>query len=491
MNETAERSPSTAPVIHRGATRLTALGLAVVLAALVVLIVGSQQQTKSRILDNFSLRGVSSATFVSTYLGQQAGRERQAAEQFLAGRHVSSQRFDIIVGAFGSPAAALLDARGRPLEVVPAVPALAGRQIAANDAYLMAAERGRVGISDVVHSAAEGAPITAVAVPFATPQGRRVFSAGYPASGTGLEALVDHTITYSQHQVYLLDANGRLIAASPRTSSDTLAVVAPALARAVAHSSRGYVDGARTPSTFTVASIPGTSWRLVVAVPNSRLYASMGGWSLVLPWLVFVLVALLGVMLIALLGRSQVDRARLAMLSNDSARTARTDALTELSNRRALTEQLTRALAHARRCAQPVSVLMIDLDRFKETNDRFGHEAGDQVLCAVADCMRDVLRAEDSYGRWGGDEFLVVLPDTDEAGARIAAGRVRDAAAAVDLSDIGLDEGVPMSVGAATGVHANPRDLVREADHALYAAKLGPPGAGESGAQSSWNSPSR
>jgi two-component system, cell cycle response regulator len=114
---------------------------------------------------------------------------------------------------------------------------------------------------------------------------------------------------------------------------------------------------------------------------------------------------------------------------------------------------------------------MIDLDRFKQTNDRYGHDAGDQVLCAVADCMREVLRADDVYGRWGGDEFLVAMPHTDERGAGIVAERLRAAAAAVKLADIGLPEGVPLSVGSATAVLAGPAEIVREADVALYQAK--------------------
>lgn len=447
------------------------LGLLVVLGVLVFFIVFSQQQAKTRINTNFSMRAASSATVVSTYLSQQAGRERQDAAEFLAGRHVSARRFAIVVGAFGSQAAVLLDATGRLLDVVPAKPSLLGQPLASHYAHLAAAERGSTAVSNVVPSAVKGTPVTAVAVPFSTPEGRRVFSAAYTASVTALEALVEHTITYPEHQVLLIDANEHLIAASPRTRSVTLAADDPTLARDIRRSSAGPVAGARTPSTFTVAAVPGTSWRLVVAVPNSRLYASIGGWTRLLPWLVFALVGVLGAMLIALFGRSQADRARLVALSVAAARSARTDALTGLLNRRALTEQLMRATAHARRRDEPVSVLMVDLDRFKETNDRFGHEAGDQVLCAVADCMRDVLRAEDLYGRWGGDEFLVALPATDETGARTAVTRIREAASNVRLSDIGLTHGIPLSAGSATGVHTSPRELIREADVALYAEK--------------------
>ena len=190
-----------------------------------------------------------------------------------------------------------------------------------------------------------------------------------------------------------------------------------------------------------------------------------------MPWLVFSLVTILAFLLLWLYVRSLADRTRLAALSAAMERTAQTDSLTQLYNRRALTEHLTRAAAHARRHAAPLSVLMIDLDRFKQTNDGFGHEAGDQVLCTVADCMREALRVDDIYGRWGGDEFLVVLPGTDEHGASTAAERLRDSARAVRLAEIGLPDGVSLSIGVATGLHYGPSDLVRVADLALYEAK--------------------
>jgi diguanylate cyclase (GGDEF)-like protein len=188
-------------------------------------------------------------------------------------------------------------------------------------------------------------------------------------------------------------------------------------------------------------------------------------------WLVFALVTVLGVLLVSLYARSLADRSRLAGLSQTMAQTARTDSLTGLHNRRGLTEHLMRATAHARRRTEPVSVLLIDLDRFKHTNERLGHEAGDELLCAVADCMRDVLRSDDVYGRWGADEFLVALPGTNARQARFVAERLRTSAGEVQLSDIGLPDGVPMSIGVATAVHTHPEELLRAADVALYRAK--------------------
>jgi diguanylate cyclase (GGDEF)-like protein len=464
------------PVVNRARSRawplaLASLALLVLLGTLSAGIVLSRQQSRSHILSTFALRGSSSATFVSEFLMQQAAHEQQAAQQFLAGEQVSRERFRLVVAAFGSGAAVLLDSSGRLLDVVPSDPALTGHQIASRYTHLTQAERGTLAISNVVPSAARGTPVTAIAVPFSTPQGRRVFSAAYDASGSALGRFVEHTIPYRQHEVLLVDGNGRLVAASPETSATTLEQADPALARAAAHASHGPVAGTKTPTTFADTPVAGTPWQLLIAVPNSRLYASISGWTQFVPWVVLALVSILGALLVALFARSLSDRARLTALSATLAQVARTDTLTGLLNRRALGEQLARAASHARRHGEPLSVLMVDLDHFKQTNDRFGHEAGDRVLCALADCMRDTLRAEDIYGRWGGDEFLVALPATDEEHAHIAAARLRDCARSLELGDIGLPAGVPFSVGVATTTQSTPVELLRAADVALYEAK--------------------
>jgi diguanylate cyclase (GGDEF)-like protein len=450
---------------------LAAVGLLVLLAMLTLAIVSSQAQSHKQVRTNFALRATSSATLVSTFLAEQAQREQITARRFLSEAHVSAERFDLAVSAFGGVAAGLLDARGRLLGVVPSSPTLIGQQFATRYRHFEIAERGQIAISNVVQSAVKSVPVMAVAVPYPTPQGRRVFSVDYRAVGSTLNAFVDHTIAYRQHRVFLVDAGGRLLAASPRTRAMTLTEADPRLAGDLAHARRGSVTGSGAARTFTSTPVPGTPWRLVVAVPDSKLYNSVSGWSQIVPWLVLALVTLLGGLLIALLSRSLADRERLTKLSASMRRNAQTDSLTGLYNRRALTEHLTRASARARRHDEPLSVLMIDLDRFKQTNDTFGHEAGDQVLCTLADCLRDVLRIEDIYGRWGGDEFLVALPVTDNAGAQITAQRLREAAAAVDLTAIGLPDGVPLSIGVATGTHTSPIELIREADLALYRAK--------------------
>jgi diguanylate cyclase (GGDEF)-like protein len=348
-----------------------------------------------------------------------------------------------------------------------------GKSVAAGYPSLAAAEQGRISVSDVVRTAALPEPVASFAVPFATRAGRRVFSVAYGVSGSGLGAFVEHTISYREHEVFLIDSGGYLIAASPVTSARTLRRADPVLAKAVSGASRGAVKGAGTPSTFTVARVPGTAWRIVIAVPDRQLFVSISGWSKVIPWLIFALVSILGLMLVALYGRSLTDRTRLAVLSRVLEKSARTDSLTNLFNRRALAEYLTLLTAHARRRDEPMSVLLIDLDEFKQINDEFGHAAGDMALRAVADCMRDVLRADDICGRWGGDEFLVLIPTGDEDEARILAERLQTAAKALDLSDLGVPHGVALSFGRATAVDTTPEQIVATADLALYEAKRG------------------
>ncbi len=150
---------------------------------------------------------------------------------------------------------------------------------------------------------------------------------------------------------------------------------------------------------------------------------------------------------------------------------AATDALTGLPNQRACQDTLKRMLAHASRTVTPLSALLLDLDHFKQINDRFGHGAGDDVLAAVGEVLAGCLRSSDFAGRYGGEEFLVLLPDTDSDGALDAAEKLRAAIAKIDVRQ------VDRAVSASLGVAGYPTDaldsdtLVRMADRALYAAK--------------------
>ena len=147
------------------------------------------------------------------------------------------------------------------------------------------------------------------------------------------------------------------------------------------------------------------------------------------------------------------------------------DPLTRLPNRRSLTSELEREQALARRGRPRFSVLLLDVDHFKGVNDDRGHAAGDRVLEEIALRLRRRARTSDVVGRWGGEEFLVIAPDTDVDGAQILADALRTA---VSESPIPLESG-PLRVTASVGVAAWERETVDEllsrADLALYEAK--------------------
>jgi two-component system cell cycle response regulator len=151
---------------------------------------------------------------------------------------------------------------------------------------------------------------------------------------------------------------------------------------------------------------------------------------------------------------------------------SRTDALTGLHNRRHAEEVLAAECARAQRYHRPIGVFMIDVDHFKAINDRFGHAGGDEVLRAIARRLLVAVRQQDIAARWGGEEFLVVLPETGSAGAAAAAERVL---AAMRHDPVPLEGErscqFTVSIGVADGGETDPEALVKGADQALYAAK--------------------
>jgi two-component system, cell cycle response regulator len=150
---------------------------------------------------------------------------------------------------------------------------------------------------------------------------------------------------------------------------------------------------------------------------------------------------------------------------------SRTDALTGVWNRRHAEEALEMATATSRRLEQPLSVLMVDVDHFKAVNDQLGHRAGDRVLAHIAGVLKEHLRAGDTLGRWGGEEFLVICPDTDLPDALVLGQRLRQAVAEARL-DADADPARPtVSIGVAAEVGPTPAPLVEAADRALRMAK--------------------
>jgi diguanylate cyclase (GGDEF)-like protein len=167
---------------------------------------------------------------------------------------------------------------------------------------------------------------------------------------------------------------------------------------------------------------------------------------------------------------SYQQRFQIAQLTVDElARLANTDELTKLANRRRMTEAIESELVRFARYGHTFSIILIDIDHFKTVNDRFGHGVGDQTLVALAARTTDVLRDVDTLGRWGGEEFVVILPET-------RFGETLDKAAAlcghVAAAPLVGEHGITISCGVTSVTTGDTADsLLQRADEALYAAK--------------------
>ncbi len=174
------------------------------------------------------------------------------------------------------------------------------------------------------------------------------------------------------------------------------------------------------------------------------------------------------------------DRARLTQFAAELAVTNRklehsalTDTLTRLPNRRAGMKTLAAAWSAADRGGQPLTVMVIDIDRFKSINDTYGHAVGDQVLIEVSAAIRRAARTDDHVSRMGGEEFLVVCRNADSQPVLVAAERMRQTVRSLEIQHGGKSIGVTVSIGVASRETAIPDvdALVIAADRALYAAK--------------------
>ena len=164
------------------------------------------------------------------------------------------------------------------------------------------------------------------------------------------------------------------------------------------------------------------------------------------------------------------------LLEEELRRQSHVDYLTGVYNRRHFMERAEQELSRAHRYGKPLSMLILDIDHFKLINDRYGHKVGDTVLKAVADLSHATLRDVDILGRLGGEEFAVLLPETDQPAALDAAERLRETIA---NARIPLNGGDPVSFSVSIGVSSmgsaedNIDSLLNRADKALYEAKGG------------------
>jgi diguanylate cyclase (GGDEF)-like protein len=171
-------------------------------------------------------------------------------------------------------------------------------------------------------------------------------------------------------------------------------------------------------------------------------------------------------------GKLQRRNHALDHLNAQLAKQATTDPLTGLLNHRTLAERLDEILENAQKNESVCSVIFMDIDHFKSINDHYGHAEGDEVLCRFGEMVQSCLRADDCLGRWGGEEFVAIVPDVDALEALNLAERIRQTVDELVLSGSG-EVNVTCSLGVACYPHdaTERKTLMERADHAMYTAK--------------------
>ena len=163
---------------------------------------------------------------------------------------------------------------------------------------------------------------------------------------------------------------------------------------------------------------------------------------------------------------------RVSLLMQELAESAKTDQLTGLYNRRAFLERLTYETVRSIREKLPVSIVLLDIDHFKNVNDDYGHGCGDMALRYMADLMRSTIRQQDTAARWGGEEFILLLPETSLEGAAILAEKLRAVVEDSSFACGGISFGLTISLGVHQYDHGESLDAnIGRADARLYQAK--------------------
>ncbi|VVO96342.1 diguanylate cyclase [Pseudomonas fluorescens] len=274
----------------------------------------------------------------------------------------------------------------------------------------------------------------------------------------------------------IINDDGTLLAQKPFLADNTVGksfAGRPNVVRMLREGS-GSFDGVSSvdqrPRLYTFSRVGNLPLTVIVALSSDEVFATWYRTALVIS-------GATGVLCIALLWLSGLLCRELRLRHNaeqELAQLAATDALTGVANRRTLDQTLRHEWFRAQRSGQPMSVLMIDADHFKTFNDRHGHQAGDQALCALADVIRaNVHRPADLVARYGGEEFSVILAETDSEGARQIAEHIREQVE--QLPPVAPDQ-PPMTVSIGISTWTTAKDLSLEqllflADKALYQAK--------------------
>ena len=477
MHDAGAVEPPTVPTGPRRGQRHLVIALVIGWLALIGvgcwLLSASQAGSRKAMEARLQTRVQFAANFVSIYTGDLLTNQRAQALTWFAAPVVSQPTLDRDSGALGLEAAVVLDTHGHVLRAATTAPGSLVQFLASRYANLAAVfampDASEIALSDI-----GGSPVFSFGVAYQTPSGRRVLAGAYAMSETVLPAVLGQVLSSPGWQAYLVDLHGALLTGVPAGGplARTLAQADPLLAAAGRRARSGSYASPQGKQYYVTAPVAETSWRIVLRDPEAQLFTFLNGAGRWLAWLALAGLAVAGLAIIILITRLHGRREQLIRLNTELARLAGIDPLTGLRNRRAIGEYLHDALSAARRHDHVLSVLVVDIDHFKTINDTLGHRSGDAVLEHAARVLDGALRTEDAIGRWGGEEFLVVLPSTDEEGALRTTERLREALAH-DQPEEARSHQLPVTItiGVAEWRHEEMDELVSRADSALYLGK--------------------
>ena len=386
---------------------------------------------------------------------------------------------------------------------------------------LLRLERGETVLGEPTWSAELGQAVATLAAPIQTADARFVGALAARLTFAALDSLLEDVAPGEGGRIDLVTEDGLLIARSSeatgaggpgggdRIGMETLEALGVSVGASIE-----YTDRTGTPVVGTLMRVPGLTWAVIAQIPSAEAYAQIAelrSSALLLVSILLVVVGgvayLLGTVIVRplarltegagavaggdlsidlpeagrgevgyltqvfndMVGRLRRSREELAERNRELERLSVTDILTGLHNRRYLLEAFEKEIQRADRRERPFCVLMIDVDRFKDYNDTHGHLAGDHVLVAMGRVLREATRDLDVLARFGGEEFIALLPECDLDNAVKAGDRIR-----VRLLEEKLEHGpVTISVGVAEfPTHGDtPSTVIGAADEALYEAK--------------------
>jgi diguanylate cyclase (GGDEF)-like protein/PAS domain S-box-containing protein len=321
-----EQAPTTADVSvgldHRGLSsygrtlrrirRGVAAGgvlLLVLMGGASLLILRADEQQRDSLTARVDARRATAVRFIEDYVAGVFQREVTLAGQSLSVA-ADGEGFARLAFDQGYDAAVLLDADGRLLASEPPKPSAVGQDLTVRYSHLRSATRGVAAVSGVVPSAVRGVPVVAFAVPFPTPQGRRVFSGAFAVENTPLAPFVRNASPFRSAHVLIVDQAGRVVAGSGAGDGGR-AMEAAAPTVAAVRSATAFVGSGRSRQYVTQGPIAGTSWHLLFAVNTDELFSSLRTGARWVPWLVLGSTCVLGLLTLTVLYRYLLQRARL------------------------------------------------------------------------------------------------------------------------------------------------------------------------------------